>query len=178
MVFDRGKFAALVLYICWRCKADPSKLGAVKLNKILWLSDFVSYYSSGAPITGVRYIKRQYGPVPGAIVPVLRELEAKHLIEQHSVNFHGRTKKEFSVFREPELGMFQQDELNIVDRMIETVCETHTAKSISEASHDHVWQAAEDGEEIPYFTIFARPGAITDDEREWALLELAGLEAA
>ena len=66
----------------------------------------------------------------------------------------------------------------VVDQMIEYVCEKHTARSISDVSHDHVWQAAEDGEEIPYYTIFALPGKITDDEREWALAELEGLEAS
>jgi hypothetical protein len=35
MAFDREKFKSLVHYVCWRCMDDPSKLGSVKLNKIL-----------------------------------------------------------------------------------------------------------------------------------------------
>ena len=54
---------------------DPRKLGAVKLNKVLWLADFRAYLHFGKPITGVRYIKRRVWPVPKPILPVLRELE-------------------------------------------------------------------------------------------------------
>jgi len=175
MTFNHQKLAALVHYVCWRCKDDPSKLGAVKLNKILWLSDFIRYYAFGAPITGSRYVKRQYGPVPRAISPVLRELEERQLVLPRSVPFHGFAKTEFIVLQSPDTKIFQEEELKLVDRMIEFVCEEHTAKSISEISHDHVWHAAEDGEEIPYFTVFALPGEITDDEREWARMELEAL---
>ena len=64
---DREKFRSLVHYVCWRCADDPAKLGRVKLNKILWLTDFTSYYETGKPMTGARYVKRQFGPVPSAI---------------------------------------------------------------------------------------------------------------
>ena len=56
--------------------------------------------------------------------------------------------------------------------MISYVCNEHTATSISEQSHDHIWKAAEDGEELPLFTVFAKPGIVTDDEREWAMMKL------
>jgi hypothetical protein len=174
MAFDRDKFKALVQYVCWLCKDDPATLGAVKLNKILWLSDFVRYYETGEAITGARYVKRQYGPVPRAIVPVLEELEAEQKVFSKDVHFHGYLKKEFTVVEEPTIDVFTKEELDVVNRIAETVRQEHTAKSISRASHDHIWHVAEDGEEIPYFTIFAVPGEIGEDEREWARLELEG----
>ena len=75
MAFNREKFKLLVHYICWRCSDDPSRLGAVKLNKTLWVADFTAYYEFGQAITGAGYVKRQHGPVPRVILPVLRELE-------------------------------------------------------------------------------------------------------
>src|SRR5258707_6058665 len=97
MDFDREKFKALVHYVCWSRKDDTSKLGSTKLNKILWLSDFVKYYRSGASITGARYVKRQFGPVPRAIMPVLAELESEGAVFTREVPFHGRTKTDFLV---------------------------------------------------------------------------------
>jgi antitoxin SocA-like protein len=176
MAFNREKFKSLVHYVCWRCKDDPTKLGAVKLNKVLWISDFTSYYKSGEAITGAGYVKRQHGPVPRVILPVLHELETERALVVRDTRFHGFLKKEFIALREPDVSDFQPEELEIIDWAIKLVCEEHTAKSISERSHDHIWKVAEDGEEIPYYTIFAVPGEITEDEREWAKQELESMQ--
>jgi len=88
-MFDREKFKSLVHYICWRCKDDPSKLGAVKLNKTLWVADFTAYYNSSHPITGARYIKREHGPVPHATLPILNELESEGALFVRDTRFHG-----------------------------------------------------------------------------------------
>jgi hypothetical protein len=37
MQFDRAKLKAVILYTCAKCEA--SKLGAVKLNKVLYYGD-------------------------------------------------------------------------------------------------------------------------------------------
>jgi hypothetical protein len=177
MAFDRTKFKLLVHYICWRCMEDPSKLGYVKLNKILWAADFTAYYQLGAPITGAGYVKRQYGPVPRAIVPVLKDLEEERAVIPRDTRFHGYSKKEFTVLREPDSSPFSGAELAIVNSAIKLICDEHTARSISAQSHDHIWRAAEDGEEIPYFTIFAVPAEVTADEMEWARQELESLGA-
>ena len=59
----------LILYIAKRCEADPT-FGAVKLNKLLWWSDFLFYARAGQPITGVEYQKLPAGPAPVQLVPV------------------------------------------------------------------------------------------------------------
>jgi hypothetical protein len=175
MIFDHDKFKSLVHYVCWRCNRDPSKLGAVKLNKALRVADFTSYYKTGEPITGARYVKRQFGPVPSVIVQVLNELESEGAIRTREVPFHGFTKKQYNVLVEPDESAFTLPEIEIVEAAINLVCQEHTATSISERSHDHIWKVAENGEEIPYFTIFSVPGDITEDERSWALEELETL---
>lgn len=175
MPFDRQKFKQLVHYICYRRSADLSSLGAVKLNKILWRADLVAYYQLGEPITGARYVKRELGPVPHQIPPVIRELENEGVLKVRDSAYHGFTKKEYKVYQPASDDFMTPEEKRIVDRAIEFVCDEHTATSISEASHDHIWKAAEDGEEIPYFTVFAKPGRVTDEEREWAQMQLESL---
>ena len=165
---NREKFKQMVHYVCWKCTADPDKLGAIKLNKILWLADFAHYYQTGHPISGARYVRRQFGPVPSAIVPVVRELVQERSLAYSQVDFLGHDKAEYRALRAPNMDGFDSEELEQLDSVIDLVCDGHTARSISEATHDHVWHAAADGEEIPYYTIFARPGKITDDELEWA----------
>src|SRR5579871_4301294 len=87
---DRQRFKSLVHYVCWRCSDEPSKLGAVKLNKTLWLSDLRAYYQLGEPITNSRYVKRQFGPVPAAIVPTLTELEMAGVLTIRDAKHYGK----------------------------------------------------------------------------------------
>lgn len=53
--------------------------------------------------------------------------------------------------------------------MINTICRQHTARSISELSHDVVWKSAEIGETLPYYRAFVHAlGEVSPDDMEWA----------
>jgi Protein of unknown function (DUF4065) len=169
-----NRFKKLVHYVCSQCADDPAKLGATKLNKTLWISDLRSYYETGKPITPARYVKREFGPVPSSIMPVLQELQREGALTVKTVDHFGKSKREFIV-RQKQSGDFLADnEKQIVDETIKYVTEKHTAVTISKMSHDHIWQAAEDGEEIPHYTVFANPDEVTEEELEWAELKLEG----
>ncbi len=176
MAFNREKFKALVHYVCW--KTDPAKLGATKLNKTCWIADFTSYYQTGEPITDAVYIKRQFGPVPRAIVSTVQELQDEGAIVVSEKLFYGKIQKQFHALRPADTNLFTAAEITLIDGVAEYVSELHTASSISNMSHDHIWKAASDGEEIPYFTIFANPTPVSQAVREWALQELGELGAA
>jgi hypothetical protein len=169
-----NRFKKLVHYVCSKCANDPSKLGAVKLNKALWLSDLRSYYKYGHPITPVRYVKREFGPGPSPILPVLRELQQEGVLSINTVDHFGKPKREFIVHKPASSDFLNDDERQIVDQAVIFVTERHTAASISEFSHDPIWTAAEDGEEIPHFTVFANPAEVTAEDREWAQLKIDG----
>jgi hypothetical protein len=166
-----NKFKSLVHYICWKCANDPS-LGAIKLNKALWLSDFIAYYKLGKSITGTRYVRRQFGPTPKAILPVLRELEGEGKIRVQEDDYYGKKKKTFIPLKDASDSFMSPEEKDIVDDTTSLVCDKHTATSISNASHDHIWKAASDGEELPFSTVFVCPESPTDEDREWAIGQL------
>ncbi len=169
---DRPKFKSLVHFVIASRSKSPETLGAVKLNKVLWLSDLLAFYERGRPITNVRYIKRKFGPVPAPILPVLRELEDEGVVTIREAPHHGLRKKEYISNIEVSSDFLAEDELESVRLATHVVCDRNTAKSISEASHDHIWKIAEDGEEIPLFTVFAKPGEITEADRVWAQSQL------
>ena len=169
------KFKALVHYICWRCE-DPTKLGAVKLNKALWRADFRAYLELGESVTGATYIKRQYGPVPSDILPALRDLKAEGKLSIRDVEYFEKDKKEFFALTRPSLSSFTAEEISLADEAIEYVTEKHTARSISAESHDRIWELARIGEEIPYYTMFSKPAEITEDDIDWAKMKIAELQ--
>jgi hypothetical protein len=175
-MFDREKFKSLVHYVCWSCE-DPTVLGSVKLNKVLYKADFAAYYRDSS-ITGEEYVKRQYGPVPKHIVPILRELAENGDVAIRDAEHFGYDKKEFFAITKPDLSRFTAEEISIVDEMILYVCYQHTARSISKELHDEVWELAEIGEEIPYVTAFSRPGEITEMDIEWARMKIEEFQGA
>jgi hypothetical protein len=173
-----SKFKSLVHYICSRRADKRETLGAVKLNKILWLSDLSAYYELGRSITDSRYVKQEFGPVPARVKPALRELEQDGVLRIREADHFGKQKKEYVVYQPTTGDFLSPEEREIVDRLIDDVCDRHTATSVSEETHNHIWKAAEEGEELPLFTVFARPGVITDVERMWAQTVLESQDEA
>jgi hypothetical protein len=167
------RFKRLVHYVCWRCADDPSKLGAVKLNKILWLAEQENYYRNGKPLTTIHYVKEKYGPVPDGIVTALQELHREGKVVEGKADHFGFEKKQFIVKKSAPTDFLETSERKIVDEMIRYVTERHTASSISNESHDNIWKAAAKGEVIPHYTVFAKHGPITQEELEWAKFELS-----
>ena len=162
------KLKQLTHYVCWKCE-DPSKLGATKLNKVLWLADVLAYKISGVSITGSSYVKQQFGPVPRSILAVRRELIAEKKIHERKDIIAGLLGVHFTALQKPDTSMFSPQELEIVDSVLSEICDKHTATSISEYSHDVVWQAARIGEEIPMFAWLAgASGELSPEDFAWA----------
>jgi len=168
MDFNTDKFHKLVHYICSKCD-DQSTLGATKLNKILWFSDVLSYINWSSPITGETYLKRQFGPVPSRILATLENLQANSLITVREANYLGYAKKEYISNSEPDISVFSSDEISLIDDVIGSVTQKHTARSISDLTHNDVWEMAGIGETIPYESIFvSRLGEIDEIDVTWA----------
>jgi hypothetical protein len=151
MAFNREKFKRLVHYVIWKA-GRRDWFGAIKLNKVLWFSDTEAFAHTGEPITGAKYVREKFGPVPKAIMPVRAELEREGAI---TVRREGRVEKAVAN-RAPDMQSFSSSEIAIVDWWIDHIATYETAESISQKSHDYTWQIAAMGEELPMVTTFAR----------------------
>lgn len=168
VVFDRDKFKRLFHYIVWRTN-DPAKLGATKLNKILWFSDARAHIMYGKAITGETYIRREHGPVAKHYWDVCKELEVANLITHWKAGLYSHFQDVFRTNIAPDMTGFTDDEMQIVDHFWRDITEHHTATSISEKSHDYGWEIAKMGEPLPYHAILAERGREPrGDELEWA----------
>ncbi|HEX9660433.1 MAG TPA: hypothetical protein VGA18_09030, partial [Rhodothermales bacterium] len=63
-------------YVCYKAP-NPKKLGATKLNKILFFSEMQSFLLSGNAIAGEKYVKRQFGPTSFHLLSTLDTLQAE-----------------------------------------------------------------------------------------------------
>ncbi len=161
------KFKALVHFIVHECRDHPHRLGAVRLNKTLWYTDVMAFKMNGVPVTGETYVKREKGPVPAHILATLRELKDEGKIVIREPEYQFDTRKYVSV-SSPQSGVLSDEERILASTILDAVC-GYTANGISELTHDVIWDAASEGEEIPLkATLVAEAGEVTDSVRKWA----------
>ena len=169
------KLQEAILYICDRT-INPTELGAIKLNKILWKSDVEHYLTTGKSITDTVYTKQKMGPVP-KYLPIAKEqlVKSNKIKEKESVNW-GYPQKILIAIASPNIDIFSKEELIQLEDNRVQICQNHTASTISAESHDLIWESATIGEEIPLYAYLAGEiGDITEDDKNWAREMLKGL---
>lgn len=168
--YNPRKFKELVLYIAQQSVGDE-KFGQIKLNKLLYYSDFEAYAELGEAITHARYQRNRFGPTARALVPVQRELEEQGDAELETADYHGREQERLVARRDPRMDEFSPAEMRIIDHVMEKN-RPLDGTEISNASHEIPgWKLAQDLEDIPYFTVLIRDDEPPDEiKREAAEL--------
>jgi hypothetical protein len=111
------KLRQLILYVADKCDADPG-FGAIKLNKILFFADFVSFAQYGEPITGVKFRKNRKGPVPTVLKRLRNEMERDGEIAIRHKRYNGGIQHRVVPFREPDIDMFSARDIALIDEII------------------------------------------------------------
>lgn len=175
--FDRQKFKDVVHYICASC--DPSNLGAVKLNKVLYYSDMFAFALLGQPVTGAPYRKRALGPTCDYVPKALRELEEDGSIAIRESLYFGYRKKDYISKKPANDSRLSGAERALLSDVIEFVCKNNSAKTISQFSHNRAWELVKFGDVIPYHSVFHMfASEPSEDSMKWAATEGAAVEAA
>jgi uncharacterized phage-associated protein len=163
--FNREKFKAVVHYLCHHA---PSDFGRVKLHKALYFADMVHFIDRGRPLTGVDYVKQQFGPTARHLKSALDELGHAKRIRVTKENYFGLPKYVFESLGPPTSNLLSQHDNGLLDGILDFVSD-HSATALSELSHNEAWQAFEIGSVIPYETAYwLIPVEITDDDVAWA----------
>jgi hypothetical protein len=153
---DDRKLEELIVYIAQKC-CEHERFGSIKLNKILFFSDFLSFQIRGKSITGSEYQKLERGPAPRKMKPILNRLEANEsiVVWPKPVIVHGRQciQKRPAARRNPDLAIFSGDEIEMVNSVIYSL-KDDTADQVSQMSHAIGWDLAAMNETIPYETTF------------------------
>jgi hypothetical protein len=155
-------------------RSQPDKLGAIKLNKVLWFADLIAYRRTGKTITGSdTYIKRQFGPVPDGIVSTINKLERDQKIIVRNVETPVGTRREFLWIEKPDVKAFSPDEIDVLHGVIDWICNDESAKSISAQTHDALWDEVEIGGHMSVKAGSIVPGEISPEAIAWANTALA-----
>ncbi|MFA6917511.1 MAG: type II toxin-antitoxin system antitoxin SocA domain-containing protein [Candidatus Gracilibacteria bacterium] len=181
--FDPEKFKQLFLYILQRCGSKPN-VGETVLYKLLYFCDFDYFESFEKPLTGMKYKKMQYGPIPDQVLynPVINEMRQIGMIERVSRPYLNETMQtRYLNFIEADLSVFGSDidkMIKIADSVIDRLSGM-TARQIEDHSHrDYPWQAHEYDEEIDYSSVFLRSGEFANRDYDEEFIQAAAADVS
>jgi hypothetical protein len=148
------RFKELVLYFAAKSADDPG-FGAVKLNKLLFFSDFEAHRTLGRSLTGAKYQKLRWGPAAIEFLPMQDELLRDGLATVETRQRGSHEQRVTVAIAEPDLRLFSDEEMAIVDRVLDWLGD-RGAMDVSDLSHERSagWKLVEEGEVIPYDTAF------------------------
>lgn len=179
--FDSEKFRQLLLYILEQCGSKPN-VGETVLYKLLYFCDFDYFELYEKSLTGMKYKRQQYGPVPSQALfnPVINEMQNDGLIMRISKPYMNNTiQTRYINFMEADLNVFGKD----TDKMIKITNEviarlSHmSARQIEDHVHrDHPWLTHKNNEEIDYGSVFNRTGEFAKRDYEQEFIDSAVLD--
>lgn len=164
-----GKLKNVLLYILEKCAGKPN-VGETVLYKLLYFSDFNYYELYEEHLTGARYRKLPYGPVPQQLDSIINQMIDDGQLQRVKTDYHGFSQTRYLPLEKSDLTELMASEKEVIDRVIEQMSDW-SASSISNYSHkDLPWVASKDGEEIDYELVFYREAPFSvrnyDDEKE------------
>lgn len=168
--FEPEKLKNLLLYILNKCGGKPN-LGETVLYKLLYYIDFDCFEINGKPVTGMNYIKLQFGPVPkiSQFNRVIDNMIVNKEVEVISRDYHGMIQKRYVAWKNYDINVFKPSELEIIDSVISRFSDMN-AKQIEDYVHgDAPWQIVGNKEVIDYNLVFERvaPYAYRNYESLW-----------
>lgn len=167
--FNREKFKAVVHYLCSRGDSD---FGRIKLHKALYFADMLHFIDSARPLTGVDYVKQQYGPTARYLKWALDELEKDGKLAVDRQDYFGFPKDRFRTLRQPATNLLSENETRLLDDTLRFIG-NYSATAISELSHNEAWHAFGIGDVIPYETAYwLVPTEVSDDDLQWAAAQM------
>ncbi len=154
---DPVKFENLILYILEKCGGKPN-IGETVLYKILYFIDFDSFENLGSPVTGMSYVKLQYGPVPRKkdYDAVIKNMKSAGKLNIFTHAYYGKMQCRYVALTQPDLSFFSAAEIDVIHKVINRLSDMN-ATEITEYVHGDVpWKITPDGNNIDYQAVFER----------------------
>jgi transcriptional regulator with XRE-family HTH domain len=150
-----SKFKNVLLYILEKCAGKPN-VGETVLYKLLYFSDFNYYELYEEHLTGAKYRKLPYGPVPQKLDAIINQMVDDGHLQRIKNEYFGLQQTRFLPLIKANLTELKASEKEIIDRVIDQMSDW-SASAISNYSHkDMPWLATKEGGEINYELAFYR----------------------
>lgn len=143
----------LILYVSKKL-SNAEFFGQIKLNKVIFFSDFTAFGRLGKTITGLEYQHLDEGPALRAMLPMQGRMKDANLLVIEPKSLYGHIEDRPISMRDPDLSCFSGEEIAIVDAWIDRL-RPLTGKQASDLSHDTFgWRSTKTGQTIHPRTVF------------------------
>ncbi|WP_029278602.1 type II toxin-antitoxin system antitoxin SocA domain-containing protein [Pedobacter borealis] len=150
-----NKFKNVLLYILEHCAGKPN-VGETVLYKLLYFSDFNYYELYEEHLTGAKYKKLPYGPVPQKLDAIINQMVEMNQLQKIKTTYKGYPQKRYLPLEKADLTLLKASEKDVIDKVIEQMS-NWSATAISDYSHkDLPWEVTEEGKDISYNLAFYR----------------------
>ncbi|MDR1059463.1 MAG: SocA family protein [Treponema sp.] len=125
-------------------------IGSIQLRKALIIADAAHNALYGKSITGTRYIKHKFGPVPddeafNILIQMDFPLHMVEVVEEPSGHI---TQNAYYAAAEPDYALFTRSQIDILNYAAITAYK-YGASRLSDMTHDDVYHRTPMGAEIP-----------------------------
>jgi uncharacterized phage-associated protein len=136
---DVNKMANLLLHLISSCNPDYND--KLKLNKLLFYTDYYNYQQTGKSITGLVYRAIPYGPVPVNYDYLFAYLtnDLKLIEPNFSVSLNSKVIEHFSTNKSSDLSVFDQEELQTIEKIIENFRNTNSWELVELSHKEKAW---------------------------------------
>lgn len=150
-----NKFKNVLLYILERCAGKPN-IGETVLYKLLYFSDFNHYELYEEHLTGAKYRKLPFGPVPQKFDNIVLQMINNGQLQRVKTEYHGYPQTRYLPLVKADLTQLKASEKEVIDKVIQQMSDW-SATAISDYSHkDLPWEVTDEGKEISYELAFYR----------------------
>jgi uncharacterized phage-associated protein len=126
------------------------------LYKLLYFSDFNYYEIYEEHLTGAKYRKLPFGPVPQKLDTIILQMIEKNQIKKIKTQYHDYTQTRYIPLEKADLTLLKASETEVIDNVLLQMSDW-TATTISEYSHeDKPWKATQMNDDINYELAFYR----------------------
>lgn len=140
----------VLLYVLDKVGAKPN-VGETVLYKLLYFIDFDYYEKTGKSITGLQYIRNDYGPTPTlTFTSVVESMKKAEELEVVETKYFSHKQKKYLPVKKPTLQKISGEELRHIDEVLARLSDK-SASELTEYSHkDMPWLATKDKQKISY----------------------------
>jgi len=144
---NNEKFKQMYFYILRNFSDGITK---TKLAKLLYLADFSHFYDNLFSMSGVRYVRRDYGPVADIFFELTEDLYDKGKINIEPLDYALMIKL---TSKEQEDNLLSDEEKNLIDKICSYWKDKRTSEIVNFTHEQKPWKMCRDGEYIPYSLI-------------------------
>ncbi len=146
---NNQKFLQMYFYIL-KHAGKNGKIPKTKLAKLLYLADFRNFFDELEPMSGVRYIRREYGPVADIFFEVTEDLYDTGKINIEPYNEALMIKSTTADVGEDLLSTEEKKRMREICALWK---DKRTSEIVNFTHQQKPWLACKDGEYIPYTLI-------------------------